>query len=242
MSSRSNISTLPHLSDSLAAPDRQYTVRKAPGHLRPQGPSGTAFWSHAHTLAIDSFRPESSDHRPRVTARALYDSSALYVQFEVHDRFVRCVHTNYGDPVYTDSCVEVFLQPRTPGGYVNLEVNCGGTLLCSFIEDPRSVPGGFARWQRIPHEAASSIAIISTLPSVVNPEISGELDWAIEMIVPFTFFERYAGEMPPLPGDRWRANFYKCGDETSHPHWASWSPVGELNFHRPNDFGTIVFE
>jgi hypothetical protein len=230
------------LSDPSTAPDRLYTVRKAPGHLRPQGPSGTAVWSHAHTLGIDSFRPESSDHRPRVTARALYDEVALYIRFDVHDQFVRCVHTTYGDPVYTDSCVEVFLQPRTPGGYINLEVNCGGALLSSFIEDPRIVPGGFARCQPILREHASIIAIAGSLPPVVDPEISSECDWWIEMFVPFTFFERYVGEAPPLPGDRWRANFYKCGDGTSHPHWASWCPVGELNFHRPNDFGTIVFE
>jgi hypothetical protein len=62
------------------------------------------------------------------------------------------------------------------------------------------------------------------------------------MTVPFAFFERYVGKTPLLPGDRWRANFYKCGDATSHPHWASWSPVRELNFHRPDDFGTILFE
>jgi len=38
-----------------------------------------------------------------------------------------------------------------------------------------------------------------------------------------------------------RGNFFKCGDETSHPHWASWSPISEeLNFHRPETFGSIV--
>lgn len=222
--------------------DRLYTVRKVPANSRVREPGDLAFWSRAHTLAVDSFRPESSGHRPRVAARALYDSAALYVRFDVHDRFVRCVHTGYGEPVYTDSCVEAFLQPRTPGGYVNLEVNCGGTLLSSFIEDPRRVPGGFERWQPIPREHASSVVIAGNLPPVVDPEISGECDWWIEMTVPFAFFERYVGKTPLLPGDRWRANFYKCGDATSHPHWASWSPVRELNFHRPDDFGTILFE
>ena len=27
----------------------------------------------------------------------------------------------------------------------------------------------------------------------------------------------------------WRANFYKCGDDTSHPHWAAWSPLKKVN-------------
>ena len=39
----------------------------------------------------------------------------------------------------------------------------------------------------------------------------------------------------------WRGNLYKCGDRTSHPHWAAWSPVDELNFHLPRCFGTLRF-
>ena len=36
--------------------------------------------------------------------------------------------------------------------------------------------------------------------------------------------------------------FFKCGDKTSHPHWASWNPVDELNFHLPRCFSEIIFE
>jgi hypothetical protein len=45
----------------------------------------------------------------------------------------------------------------------------------------------------------------------------------------------------PMSSQSWRDNFYKCGDQTSHPHWASWSPVDDLNFHLPRCFGTICF-
>ena len=42
---------------------------------------------------------------------------------------------------------------------------------------------------------------------------------------------------------RWRGNAFKCADETSHPHWASWAPIGEaLNFHAPGWFGDLDFE
>ena len=230
------------MSDGRAVPACLFTVRRAPAHLRPQGEVGETFWSGARTLVIENFRPESSDHRPLVTARVLYDDSALYVRFDVHDRFVRCVHTQYGDPVYTDSCVEVFLQPRVPGAYINLEVNCGGTLLSSCIEDPRRAPGGFAKWEPVPEEHASSVAVAGNLPRTVDPEITDRVDWWIEMTVPFAFLARYLKGAPPLPGDRWRANFYKCADDSSHPHWGAWSPVQELNFHRPDDFGTLLFE
>jgi hypothetical protein len=55
-------------------------------------------------------------------------------------------------------------------------------------------------------------------------------------------FVKSHGLKLPVSGQVWHANFYKCGDHTSHKHWASWQPVKELNFHRPEDFGDIVFE
>jgi hypothetical protein len=51
--------------------------------------------------------------------------------------------------------------------------------------------------------------------------------------------EKYAGKLGKIAGQTWRGNFYKCGNETSHPHWGAWSPVTELNFHLPASFGTI---
>jgi hypothetical protein len=52
--------------------------------------------------------------------------------------------------------------------------------------------------------------------------------------------EPYCGPLRPVRGQRWRANAFKCGDQTSHPHWASWAPIGEaLNFHQPGRFGWL---
>jgi hypothetical protein len=42
-------------------------------------------------------------------------------------------------------------------------------------------------------------------------------------------------------GNLWRANFYKCGHDTSHPHRGAWSPVDELNYHLPRCFGRLGF-
>jgi len=40
-----------------------------------------------------------------------------------------------------------------------------------------------------------------------------------------------------------RGNFYKCAEDNSHPHWASWASMGgELNFHLPDRFGWFSFE
>ncbi len=50
---------------------------------------------------------------------------------------------------------------------------------------------------------------------------------------------RRAGIKLPLSGQTWAANFTKCADKTSHPHWLSW--VGVRTFHYPRDFNRLVF-
>jgi hypothetical protein len=199
-------------------------------------------WSRAETIEIASFRPEGSDHRPRARARLLHSEDALLGIFRVEDRYVRCRHTRFQDPVYEDSCVEIFLQPKPERGYLNFEMSCGGALLATHITDARRVPGGFAAFKKLPETHGRKVRVRSSLPPVVEPEIEGPLEWELSFVVPTALLESYVGPIGPLSGQTWRANLYKCGDRTSHPHWASWAPVDALNFHLPHCFGWLRFE
>lgn len=192
-------------------------------------------FSHAEEGQVACVRPESSGQPPETRFQVLHDGVALYVQFQVKDAYVRSVQTAYQGPVCTDSCVEFFVQPVRGKGYFNFEVNAGGTLHCSYIEDPTRVPGGFVKWTPVAVEWGKQVEIRSSLPRVVDPERAA--DWTVRYRIPFTLFECYAGRITERV---WRGNFYKCGDATSHPHWISWSPVSVLNFHLPDCFGRLT--
>jgi len=199
-------------------------------------------WAVAEPLEIAHFRPEGSDHRPRTRARLAWDDEGLCGLFRVEDRHVRSVHERFGDPVYQDSCVEAFLQPKPGRGYLNFEMNAGGALLASHVTDHRRTPGGFAAFTKLTEEDGRRVAVRSTLPRVIEPEIDGPVDWQLAFFIPTALLEKFVGPIGPLGGQEWRANLYKCGDRTSHPHWASWSPVDALNFHLPHCFGHLRFE
>ncbi len=199
-------------------------------------------WSKAETLEINHFRPEGSEHRPQTRVRLLYDSEGLHGIFQVHDQYVRCVRSEYFDQVWKDSCVEFFAEPKPGKGYFNFEFNCGGAFLCSYITNPMRTPEGFKEFVKLPPEIGRTICARSSLPRRVEPEITKPVVWLLEFFIPFALFEHYAGSLGELKGQKWRGNFYKCADESSHPHWVSWAPVDELNFHRPKCFGTIEFE
>lgn len=200
-----------------------------------------ADFGRAEVGRLEEVRPESSAHRPQVTFRVLHDGASLLVRFDVADRYVRSVQTAYQSPVYTDSCVECFVRPRPDAGYFNFEVNAGGALLASYIEDPTRTPGGFARYTPVAEEWGRQVEVRASLPPVVEPERPGPLSWRIDLRVPFALLEHYAGSVAG-GGAVWRANFYKCADRTSHPHWLSWSPVTALNFHLPECFGELALE
>ncbi len=198
-------------------------------------------WGGAEALDIASFRPEGSSHRPLAQAKVLYDRRGVRVLFRVEDRYVRSVHTEHNSRVCEDSCVELFVRPRPDRGYFNFEANCGGTLHCSYIEDWTRTPEGFRRFTLIPEADCAEVVVHHTAPRRVDPEHEEPMVWRVGLFVPFSLFEKYAGPLGPVEGATWRVNFYKCGDATSHPHWAAWNPVSELNFHAPDDFGMLRF-
>jgi hypothetical protein len=204
---------------------------------------GSAIWNQANEIEISHFHPRSSDHHPRTRVRALHDSKNIFVRFEVDDRYVISKLTQYQDMVCFDSCVEFFFRPKKELGYFNLEINCGGTFLFYYVEDPTPTPTGLAKFTRVNPEQANQIKILHSMPPVVFPERTEPTCWSIGCRIPLSVLTHYIGAFPDPAKSPWDGNFYKCADHSSHPHWASWSPLGDkLNFHLPEYFARLGFE
>jgi hypothetical protein len=218
-----------------------YTVGRAGAAPRIEAQWQDPAWEQAATLEVEHFRPESSDHHPRTSARLLYDERGIHGIFRVQDRYVRCLRAEYHDPVWKDSCVEFFAQPKPDRGYFNFEFNCGGAFLCCHITNSEREGDWFKEFVKVPAGIGRTIRAHSSLPPRIEPEITEPVAWTLSFFIPFTLFEHYVGPLGALAGQVWRGNFFKCAEENSHPHWASWSPVDEFNFHRPNCFGSLVF-
>ncbi|MGD0137835.1 MAG: carbohydrate-binding family 9-like protein [Tepidisphaeraceae bacterium] len=220
-----------------------YLVRRVPTPT----PAGIGLdgplWRQADQLGISHFHPSGSDHRPRTQVRLLHDAASLFVRFDVDDRYVISRATHYQDMVCLDSCVEFFFRPKRRLGYFNVEINCGGTLLWYYIEDPRRTETGFVKFTPVSAEDARQVTIDHSMPAVVFPERTEPTHWSIVCRIPLSVLERYVGPPGARGAWHWDGNFYKCADHSSHPHWASWAPLGEtLNFHEPRFFRPIFFE
>jgi hypothetical protein len=232
-----------------------YLVRRAPARPALQGHWDGPAWRAAPMLKVERFMaaPGASDHRPGVQAKVTYTADGLCVIFRVSDRYVVCRHTEFQSSVYKDSCVEFFVQPKPDKGYFNFEMNAGGALLVTYIEDAARTPAGFKKFTELPPEANTLIPRYHSFtpppatrgPRTSSPEVPGPVEWCVEYFVPFSLLERYVGPLGNVAGQTWRANFFKCADESSHPHWASWAPLDADfagGFHRPDKFGELRFE
>ena len=202
----------------------------------------SAEWRAVAPATIAHFHARSSVHRPRTEVKLLRSDAGLHVHFRVRDRYVRVAHVGFQAEVHKDSCVELFVRPGGIGGYLNFEMNAGGSLLASFIEDWARTPKGFRRCRSLDSKWDERILRFHNLPDRIDPEITRPTDWNIQYTSPWVLFAEVTGHGQPGVDEMWTGNFYKCGDETSHPHWAAWSPIGEaLNFHAPECFGRLVF-
>ena len=203
----------------------------------------TAPWNDAELLTVSHFHPaRPAKHQPLTQAKVLYDAEGVYVFFRVEDHYVRAVQTGYNANVCWDSCVEFFVEPVAGKGYFNFEINAGGHLLCSYGITAAVAPDGEAASTPLTDDQLDQVTIHHSLPSVVEPEITEPTTWTIRYRVPIQVLEDYVGPIGDPVGQTWRANFYKCGDQTSHPHWASWAPLGDvLSFHLPEYFQPIRF-
>ncbi len=200
-------------------------------------------WSLIDPAEIGFFFAHSSDHRPQTVVRLAYDDTGLRVRFDVKDRYVRAVAENYQDSVCKDSCVEFFVQPKPDKPYFNFEVNAGGIMLLYCIPVSAGGEALMNEAQEVPAGLVQEMNIRHSMPARIDPEIAEPCEWSIEYKIPLALFEHYLGPSGSLAGQTWRANFYKCADATSHPHWGMWSPIPDgRRFHRPEHFGELIFK
>ena len=217
-----------------------YQVQRVAQPIAIDGNWDKPAWAAIQPLDLTYYMGERPEHLPRVQAKLAYDDKAVYVIFRVEDKYVRAVAEKHQGMVCRDSCAEFFFTPGTDvkKGYFNLEMNCGGAMLLNFQTIPR---------QGTPIAPADidSIQVKASMPRIVEPERVGQTVWTIEYRVPLDMLPKYMPEaVMPAPGVTWRANFFKCGDRTSHPHWLTWSYVERPrpDFHVPECFGTLEFK
>lgn len=219
----------------------RYLVKRVNETVGLDGAWDKGVWEGVEAVEIVNWMGDEPEHKPCSRAKLLYDDEAIYVNFKVVDKYVRAVAQGYQGSVWEDSCVELFFTPGEDvgQGYFNVETNCGGTMLFCH-QTLRGVDV-----TEIPDKWCDKVEIYHSLPVIVEPEIADDTQWSLQYRLPFEVVNQFAPVfVKPASGAHWRANLYKCGDETSKPHWLTWNVIDkpQPDFHVPGCFGVLEFE
>lgn len=162
-------------------------------------------------------------------AQACHDGEALYVRMTAREEKIRATLVEPLSAVCQDSCLEFFFSPcQGDLRYFNFEINRLGTSYVGF--------GGTNRKMRMRQIAKDARSVFG-----LNP-FDTENGWGIEMKIPLEFMQMFVPDYA-FEGEA-SGNFYKCGDHTEIPHFLAWSALSseKPDFHRPLDFGKLIFE
>ena len=189
---------------------------------------------HGNRIYVDTANwPEEWPYRPAVTASLARSASHMFIAYHVKGLDLRAEAMEDNGPVWEDSCCEFFISDPSDGTYYNFEMNCIGTLL------------GAKRKSRseCTHFDSARLAEVIRYTSLKREryDISGKVfTWDAVMGIPFSLAGLDGNRLP----ERVRANFYKCGDKTAHPHFLSWNPIDvpSPDFHRPDFFGELILK
>ncbi len=187
---------------------------------------------HLHQELIHTAPWAAYPYTPQVAFSLAHGDKALFLKFYVEERHIRAIYAEPNDPVYKDSCVELFISFAEEREYYNFEFNCAGTCLLGFGEER-------GNRDRASDELIRSIAVQSTLKPVGSD--AANIGWELTVSIPFSAFQYH--QIDSLRGRKCRTNFYKCGDELPEPHYLAWNEIKtvEPDFHRPEYFGSVEF-
>jgi hypothetical protein len=183
---------------------------------------------------IDTINWEGYDYKPDVAISIAYSDTEILLKYYITESYFKAEKTETNQMVCEDSCVEFFVSPADDGIYYNMEFNAIGTCLLGAGRDRASS-------KRVDPGIVSKIRRLSTVGTEPFSEKKGEYSWAITIAIPFEVFFRH--QIKELRGRKFRANFYKCGDKLTVPHYVTWNPVGteKPDYHQPEYFGLLKF-
>lgn len=190
--------------------------------------------SKAVTNSIDVLNWADFGYKPNVQFRIGHTGTEIWLKYYVNEKYILARETRTNGDVYKDSTVEFFVS-FDGNNYYNFEFSCIGTIHLAYG------PGRQNRKFVVP-ETVEKIKIKSTLGNQPFEEKTGNFEWEMMIQIPLACFT--FDSLKTLNGIKATANFYKCGDETTKPHYISWNPVGteKPDYHLPEFFGKVEFE
>jgi len=179
--------------------------------------------------------PQLYPSKPKASFKIAHNKECLFLHFFVEEDEIMAVETEDNGPVWQDSCVEFFFSLNDDPCYYNAEFSCIGTALLGYRKNREE----FIHGER---EMMKQIKRYPSLGKIPIDKKQGNFKWDLLVVIPVNVY--WKSGLASFEGVKAKANFYKCGDGLTIPHYLSWAPIASENpdFHLPQFFKEIEFE
>ena len=206
-----------------------------PTTSRYRGPANTPRGRQAEWVALRRRQPEAHPYDTRF--KMLYSKTGLYFLMDGTDRKLTATMTEDFMDLWNEDVFEVFLwtDERYPV-YFEYEISPLNRELAIIVPN---FGGQFLGWRPWHYERDRLIRKATTTTGGTKTSNAAIQGWRAEFFIPYTLL-RPLQNVPPKPGTRWRANFYRMDyDDGTRTQW-EWARVGQ-SFHEYQKFGDLLF-
>lgn len=182
---------------------------------------------------INQYPWGKTDEFQRVRFKIAHDNRNLYLHYDVVESEMIATYLEHNSPVCKDSCVEFFIAIEEDTNYYNFEFNPLGTCLLGWGPD---------RYNRQLLDI-KTIDLIEVKTKIKRTHQNGltAFNWKIFTKIPLSTFS--LNNIKSFKNIKAKANFYKCGDNLSKPHYITWNNIKseKPDFHLKTYFGNLEF-
>jgi hypothetical protein len=200
------------------------------------GQGDAAAWEQSQWQSMQRRGQNGHDYTARF--KMLYSANGVYVLFDGSDEVLTATLDKDFADLWTEDVYECFFwTDEAHPIYFEYEISPLGYELPILVPN---LNGRFLGWRPWNYDGARQVrkaVAISGGPPQSMAKIDG---WRAEVFIPFDLLKPLSN-VPPKPGTRWRANFYRIDYDGGRETQWDWARVG-INFHDFNNFGTVVFE
>jgi hypothetical protein len=192
-------------------------------------------WRAAEWTPLTRREPAALPYDTRV--KVLYSPTGLYVLVDAADRTLTAAMSEDFMDLWNEDVFEVFLwtDERYPV-YFEYEISPLERELPIVVPNFGGQFFGWRPWHYEKERRTRKATKVLGGPKTSGASIQG---WRAEVFIPYALL-RPLQNVPPKPGTRWRANFYRMDyDGGKHTVW-TWAPVAGT-FHEFAKFGELTF-
>jgi hypothetical protein len=199
------------------------------------GAGDHASWQRADWVALQRRQADGLPYESRF--KVLYSGTGLYFLMEGTDRKLTATMNEDFMDLWNEDVFEVFLwtDERYPV-YFEYEISPLNKELAILVPN---LGGQFLGWRPWHYERdRQTRRATSTRGGPKQPQASIQ-GWRAEFFIPYAVLKPLQN-VPPKPGTRWRANFYRVDYDNGKATQWDWARVGP-SFHEYEKFGDLVF-